>query len=56
MNKNQDKSKFNEALVNITLNIIQKLYDNREYKAAKKACDKLLDKSPSNPGMIYNTT
>ena len=33
------KGKFQEAL---------KLFDNREYRPAKKACDKILEKHPTN--------
>ncbi|MCQ2819432.1 MAG: hypothetical protein MJ252_19390 [archaeon] len=33
------KQKFQEAM---------KLFDNKDYKACKKACDKILDKNPSN--------
>ena len=35
----KDKTKFQEAL---------QLYDNKQYKASKRVCDKILEKSPTN--------
>lgn len=35
----KEKGKFSEAL---------KMYDNKEYKNSKKACDKILEKQPTH--------